>query len=267
MMRIYILALLTAALTAVAPASAQTELSGSIAGMTMTGGSYKLVGNLTTSATINVTGTVTLDLNGFVLKRSGSGHAFSIDHGHFIIIDSNPTKANTVSGVTGTISGGVITGSGGDRGGIIWLDGGGFNLNGGTLVGGNTEKGSYFEGKNEPTYACGGAVYVNNGVFTMDGGNIAYCQTNSTYGSRKGGAVFIDGANGCTPKFVLKGDSRIYGCKSARGGAVYVHTTSDVTDLENNKGYFVMEGGVIEDCTADLGGAVMISGGSLFAVL
>lgn len=264
MMRIYILALLTAALTAVAPASAQTELSGSIAGMTMTGGSYKLVGNLTTSATINVTGTVTLDLNGFVLKRSGSGHAFSIDQGHFTIIDSNPTKANTVSGVTGTISGGVITGSGGDRGGIIWFDGGGFNLNGGTLVGGNTEKGSYFEGNNEPTYACGGAVYVNNGVFTMDGGDIAYCQTNSTYGSRKGGAVFIDGANGCTPKFVLKGDSRIYGCKSARGGAVYVHTTSDVTDLENNKGYFVMEGGVIEDCTADLGGAVMISGGSLF---
>ena len=36
-MRMYILALLTAALTAVAPASAQTELSGSIAGMTMTG--------------------------------------------------------------------------------------------------------------------------------------------------------------------------------------------------------------------------------------
>lgn len=280
MMRIYILALLTAALTAVAPASAQTELSGSIAGMTMTGGSYKLVGNLSTSKPIYVSGTVTLDLNGFVLKRtgtvtdSGSGYenqTISVNTaGNFTIIDSNPTKANTgaygINGAAVTINGGIITGGRGDRGGIIYSRGT-VNFNGGTLAGGKAV--AIGNGNEQMTDGCGGAVYVDNGIFTMNGGHIAYCQTEKTdaagtfgVGKCRGGAVFVD----YVAEFRLQGTSRIYGCKAARGGAVYVHTSSGAVSngTLTSRGVFRMSGGEISDCVGDIGGAVLLSGGSLF---
>ena len=252
-------------LTATCVMHAQTEISGTINGATWASGSYKLTNNTTTTEVIYITGDVTLDLNGYTLARTGNGQAIQIRAlGHTATIkDSNPERSNTgtfgLDGASVTIKGGVIHAKGGTRGGVIFLDGGHLIMEGGTLAGGKTTTSS------DPVYGCGGGVYVNRGAFTMDGGNIAYCQTTPNDNRSKGGAVFINGQNNSSATFTLKGTSKIYGCKSERGGGVYVHTNK-LTSGTIGRGYFDMEGGSIENCTATLGGGVMVSGGSEFTM-
>lgn len=263
----HILISLMAVFSAVSSAYAQTweELSGDITGKEFTaGGYYKLVGNASTSSFLTISNSITLDLNGHTLVHTGSQQVFQIKaYGHTItIIDSNPNASNTgnfgIDGESVTINGGVIHAKGATRGGIIYISGGHLILEGGTLAGGKTTE------HTDPVYNCGGGVYVDNGAFTMNGGHIAYCQTTPDNNSSKGGAVFINGQSNSSATFTMTGSSSIYGCKSDRGGAVYVHTNAAVTNLANNQGYFEMDGGVIENCSAKLGGAVMITSGSYF---
>lgn len=251
-------------LAAMNPLRAQTEIWSDISvETTWDSGSYKLMKDITTSKFITITGTVTLDLNGHILK-SDTGQAIQVRaYGHTITIkDSNPDATNTgnygIDGESVTIKGGIIHAKGATRGGIIYINGGHLVLEGGTLAGGKVVL------YDDPVYNCGGGVYVDKGAFTMKGGHIAYCQTtHNDDSSSKGGAVFINGQKDSKASFVLEENSTIYGCRSDRGGAVYVHTSSAVTDLAS-QGYFEMNGGMIKNCSAKIGGAVMVTSGSYF---
>ena len=271
MMRLYrhILILTTALFSAAVPSHAQTwtELSGDISSLNFTdGGHYRLVGNTTTTKHHSITGSITLDLNGYTLVREGSGQIFHISaYGHTITIqDSRPGAINQGNfgpdGASVTIEGGVMHAEGGTRGGIIYINGGHLIHEGGTLAGGKVAKSS----TNTTVYGCGGGVYIDNGAFTMNGGHIAYCMTESNANKSKGGAVFINGQNNSSATFTLTGSSSIYGCKSERGGAVYVHTNRLDAGTSIGQGRFLMTGGSIKDCSAVLGGGVMVSAGSLF---
>ena len=113
----------------------------------------------------------------------------------------------------------------------------------GKLTGGNTTK-------------EGGGVFIDqNATFTMEGGSITDCITNS-----QGGGVNVNGTfnmtggtiSGCTGRgvfvdsgatFTMSGSARIDGCTNASGGGVYV-----------NGGTFTMEGSArITGCTATNG--------------
>ena len=95
----------------------------------------------------------------------------------------------------------------------------------------------------DPDYAHikrnGGAVYMENGVFTMEGGLIKNCKADN------GGAVYIKGGN--VPEFIMQG-GEIQNCSSTlNGGAVY---------LEDGK--ITMSGGCISDCSGQNGGGIYI---------
>lgn len=85
------IALLIACMFIVEHTFAQTEVSGTWAGGTLTG-SYKLMGNTTLTNTIAVASntTLTVDLNGYVLSGGNNGLVFNVD-GTLNIRDSRPT--------------------------------------------------------------------------------------------------------------------------------------------------------------------------------
>ena len=154
------------------------------------GSTLTLLANVERNSTINVTGTQTLDLNGYGITKSGKGRVFDID-GNLTINDSHPTRSThkyTVDETglaaldengTQSFQGGYITGGYGygDSGETGW---GGFaivdlghrtqnyslTINGGTIIGNKTEIGG------------GGVVRLNSdSTFTMNGGAIIYNKT------------------------------------------------------------------------------------------
>ncbi len=168
----------------------------------------KLLDNfdLTSALTFN-TGFITLDLNGYMLKMTGADSVIRINEGaDLILADSkgaNATHNYYVSGsglwvfyegglpaeapenaVTGTVTGGVITGGNGSYGGGVYVNGGTFTMESCTISG------------NTATNGSGGGVYVNGGMFTMESG---YCNSiniaNSTFSFSGGNcdSVIISG--------------------------------------------------------------------------
>ncbi|MBO5928503.1 MAG: S-layer family protein, partial [Clostridia bacterium] len=139
------------------------------AALDKSGAAYQLLQDLqlTTDLTVPSGITVTLDLNGFILKGTGKNSVIT-NNGNLTIIDSNPTAPhkysengyglyirNDSSG-TNTLPGGAILGGNGVTGGGI-NNCGLLNLQAGNIVG-NTAN-------------SGGGVY-NSGTFNMDGGKI-----------------------------------------------------------------------------------------------
>ena len=220
-------------------------------------------------STLTVNRTVTLDLNGCVLKMTGGGSVIKVESdGNLTIADSNKTTQHNFNpnckyltwyidmweldnGGSEIVSGGVITGGGGDQ-----SDGGGVLVAGGTLVmaGGNIVGCS--------ATSRGGGVYLGkdsdtgkNGTFIMTSGSIIGCA------AQLGGGVYV--ASGCT--FVMATSSNIHNCIANNdGGGVINHgtfkmyggTISACTTVAFggggvcNKGTFIMSDGMIKGCTS-----------------
>ena len=130
---------------------------------------------------------VTLDLNGYVLKMTGSGSVIILDNksgttGDLTLIDSNPTAEHKfkVNGAepwvlddsgTETVYGGIITGGTGSRiffsngveGGGVIIGSGALTMNGGNIVGCIANE--------------GGGLFLSDGSFTMNAGSIVGCST------------------------------------------------------------------------------------------
>lgn len=213
----------------------------------------KLLDNfdLTSALTFN-TGFITLDLNGYMLKMTGADSVIRINGGaDLILADSkgaNATHNYYVSGsglwvfyegglpaeapenaVTGTVTGGVITGGNGSYGGGVYVNGGTFTMESCTISG------------NTATNGSGGGVYVNGGTFTMNGGTIS-----GNSATRSGGGVFAEAAGTFTMN-----DGMIAGnTASQNGGGVGVAWS----------GTFTMTDGMIAGNTATYGGGVYVSG-------
>ncbi len=88
------------------------------------GKSVKLMADISITSTLKISSSLTLDLNGYVLKMTGSGSVLKVsDRATLTITDSRPQNPHTES-YAGLPAGGVITGGKADKGGGILLDGG-----------------------------------------------------------------------------------------------------------------------------------------------
>ena len=151
----------------------------------------------TITETLVITGkTLTLDLNGHVLKMTGDGSVLRVEEGPhpvtLTITDSRPQNPHTGS-YAGLPAGGVITGGKGPYvTGIYYVGGAVFlekdttlKLEGGTLTG-NSGSSIYIGGAT--LVMSGGTitgetvgVYNNVGTFTMTGGRITGCSDRGVY--------------------------------------------------------------------------------------
>lgn len=140
-------------------------------------GSYRLDSDITTDKTISVSDEVTLDLNGFGIRYSGTGNAsvITVTAGTLTLTDSNTTKKHYITLVDGR---GTAVGDAGEVGENC------IEVTGGYITGGT--------GFPNGWYKLGGGVYVSSGTFTMSGGtindNTASDSNGSGYGS--GGGKF-----------------------------------------------------------------------------
>lgn len=64
---------------------------------TLTAGEYYLCNNVNLTQTLVIRGNVTLDLNGFVLKITGSGSVIKIESGTLTLVDSHPAAIHKFS--------------------------------------------------------------------------------------------------------------------------------------------------------------------------
>ena len=164
------------------------------------GGTVQLTENIEISETLVVTRDVTLDLNGHVLKMTGSGSVLYVkkdgsDTVALTITDSRPQNPHTGS-YAGLPAGGVITGGTGTReswtsytlGGAVFLENGmTLKLEGGTLTGSSSDS-SVFIRTGATFVMTGGTitgenfgVHNNVGTFTMTGGRITGCSDRGVY--------------------------------------------------------------------------------------
>ena len=253
--------------------STAEELTAAIADVNFD--TVRLTGDISISSTLTVNRTVTLDLNGHVLKYESANNGSVIvveGSGQLTIEDSNTSNLShkfnpngklwVLDDASGTeaVTGGVITGGTGTDlstyGGTTWYCGGGALIkNGGSL----TMRGGNIIGCSAE---CGGGVCVDSGrngepgQFSMSGGSIIGCVA-----SNSGGGVFASG------KFQMSGKAVIRSCTVEStiqlicGGGVYVNGSSS----------FEMSGEAkIEGCqaisTSAYGGGVYVSSSSSFVM-
>ena len=264
-----------------------------------------LKNDITISSTLMVDRAVTLDLNGCVLKMTGSGSVIRIKGGGSLLIEDNDkreehmftsdgnglwklTENNTTINIK-TVFGGVITGGtgtqvpsyGSSKGGGVYIEPEGrLEMNGGSIVG--------------CTADYGGGVYIDYdgdnkkySEFEMNGGSIMGCEAKCG-----GGVVVEEGGN-----FIMNSGSEISYCTAKEnagtqgygggvminrgielgmftmnGGRIHNCTADNNSGGVDNGGKFVMTGGLIYDCTAKSGGGVrnsklfIMSGGRIDAI-
>lgn len=230
--------------TAFAANDDATELQSLLSG----GGTVTLDKDYTIDSTLDVDRTVTLDLNGHVIKMTGSGTVIIIgSQANLTMIDSNNTATHTDSTLP---AGGVITGGNAtQKGGGVYVDGGcSMTMTGGTIEncsatgGGGVyvfHSGSFTmeDGTIENCSATyGGGVYVDKSTFAMEGGTIENCSAKSG----GGGGIYVSSGT-----FTI-GDGEIKNCKSSFGGGGLYIVASGSGGLST----FTMTGGIIENCTS-----------------
>ena len=238
------------------------ELTAALADSSISG--ITLKGDVEISSTLTVNRTVTLDLNGNVLKMTGRGSVIKVESGgNLTIADSNTSTPHNFNPChkdsawhidmwklddsgSETVSGGVITGGSSDYahndgGGVLVNAGGTLTMTGGSIVGCSA-------------IGLGGGVRLaydsaigKNSTFTMTGGSIIGCA------AKNGGGVSV--SPGCT--FTMGSGSEIRNCNAQSGGGGV-----DISALWNSNiiGCFIMNGGTIRTCTGLYGGGVYNSG-------
>lgn len=213
------------------------------------GKQYYLNNDVTVSQTITVRGTVTLDLNGHVLKyeSANKGSVIVVENGGQLTIEDSNTsnlshkfnpngKLWVLDEASGTeaVTGGVITGGTGYP----------FPLSSGPVN-------------------CGGGVYIApGGQLTMTGGNIIGCS--AEFG---GGVCIYPRQNGEQIQFSMSGGS-IAGCVASDiGGGVCAYGTFKMSGpavirscAVESADNFVCGGGVYVDGSFEMSGEATIKG-------
>lgn len=206
---------------------------------TLTAGEYYLCNNVNLTQTLVIQGNVTLDLNGFVLKITGSGSVIKIESGTLTLVDSHPAAIHKfVKEATG-----------------LWTlneNAGTEIVKGGVITGGIGREHSFSSVYGSISENGGGGVFINQDAsFVMEGGNIVGCSAVGEHNTA-GGVLVARSAS-----FVMKA-GKIAGCTAARGGGVYVADR----DGDYALGSFTMNGGTIEWCVA-YGSAAYDDGGGV----
>ena len=253
--------------------STAEELTAAIADVNFD--TVRLASDINIDTTLTVNHTVTLDLNGHVLKYESANNGSVIvveGSGQLTIEDSNTSNLShkfnpngklwvldEASG-TETVTGGVITGGTGTDlstyGGTTWYCGGGALIkNGGSL----TMRGGNIIGCSAE---CGGGVCIDSerngepGQFSMSGGSIIGCVA-----SNSGGGVFASGKFQMSDKAVIRSCTVESTIQLICGGGVYVNGSSSFEMSDTAK---------IEGCqaisTSAYGGGVYVSSSSSFVM-
>lgn len=252
--------------------STAEELTAAIADVNFD--TVRLASDINIDTTLTVNRTVTLDLNGHVLKYGSANNGSVIvveGSGNLTLTDSNTTAKHKfmpngklwvldeASG-TETVTGGVITGGTGTDlstyGGTTWYCGGGALIkNGGSL----TMRGGNIIGCSAE---CGGGVCIDSerngepGQFSMSGGSIIGCVA-----SNSGGGVFASGKFQMSDKAVIRSCTVESTIQLICGGGVYVNGSSSFEMSDTAK---------IEGCqaisTSAYGGGVYVSSSSSFVM-
>ena len=219
----------------------QTTLVAAMADTSVT--TVKLAADIDIDATLKVDRTVTLDLNGQVLKYVGESKGSVIvveDGGNLTLMDSNDEKVHNF-----------------DKSVMPWAlaadDATGENIV--AVPGGVITGGTGYPYQLSSTVNCGGGVYIApGGQLTMTGGNIIGCS--AKYG---GGVCIYPKQDSKQGQFSMSGGS-IIGCSAESGGGVCAF------------GKFQMLGSaVIRSCTAEgtsfyFGGGVYVNSSSSFVM-
>lgn len=205
----------------------------------LTEGTYFLCNNVNLTQALVIQGDVTLDLNGFVLKITGSGSVIKIESGTLTLVDSHPAAIHKfVKEATG-----------------LWTlneNAGTEIVKGGVITGGIGREHSFSSVYGSISENGGGGVFINQDAsFVMEGGNIVGCSAVGEHNTA-GGVLVARSAS-----FVMKA-GKIAGCTAARGGGVYVADR----DGDYALGSFTMNGGTIEWCVA-YGSAAYDDGGGV----
>lgn len=231
-----------------------------------------LKNDIAIGTTLTVLRKVTLNLNGYVLKMTGSGSVIILDNksgitGDLTLIDSNPTAEHKfkVNGAepwvlddsgTETVYGGIITGGTGSRiffsngveGGGVIIGSGALTMNGGNIVGCIANE--------------GGGLFLSDGSFTMNAGSIVGCSTldRLTTGEAFHGGIYAFGpmANRDTTGVItltgglIKNNGRyainaayhttIYANGGEVYGGVYLNQSSKITCLVEDNGITAFKG-------------------------
>lgn len=220
---------------------------------TLNSGTYYLCNNVKLTQALVIQGDVTLDLNGFVLKITGSGSVIKIESGTLTLVDSHPAAIHkfvkkatglwTLNENAGTeiVRGGIITGGNADYndgGGVYVCPGAGLVMQGGSIVGCKAKQGGgvYVADKNEAKTL---------GRFTMKGGSIVGCV--ATDDSAGGGGVANHG------EFTMTGGT-IHRCSTTKGSGGGICSVRQL---------HISGSAVIKDCTA--GGSYASSGAMLIS--
>lgn len=206
---------------------------------TLNSGTYYLCNNVNLTHPLVIRGDVTLDLNGFVLKITGSGSVIQVDSGTLTLVDSHPAAIHKfVKEATG-----------------LWTlneNAGTEIVKGGVITGGIGREHSFSSVYGSISENGGGGVFINQDAsFVMEGGNIVGCSAVGEHNTA-GGVLVARSAS-----FVMKA-GKIAGCTAARGGGVYVADR----DGDYALGSFTMNGGTIEWCVA-YGSAAYDDGGGV----
>ena len=250
--------------------STADELTAAIADSNVS--TVRLAGDISISSSLTILRKVTLDLNGYVLKMTGSGSVIILDNksgitGDLTLIDSNPTAEHKfkVNGAepwvldnsgTETVYGGIITGGTGSRiffsngvgGGGVIIGSGALTMNGGNIVGCIAND--------------GGGLFLSDGSFTMNAGSIVGCSTPNrlTTGEAFYGGIYAFGpmANGDTTGVItltgglIKNNGRyainaaymttIYANGGEVYGWVYLNQACKITCLAEDNGITAFKG-------------------------
>ncbi len=207
-----------------------------VGGVTISGGTVTINGDVSITAAITIKGDVTFTGGGTLNRMSTSGNLIKVESGSLtlgnvtidgndvIISDSGAVAAiNMADGTVIMNDGAKITNhkrtSG--YGPAVYMAGGNFKMKGGTISG--CESRNY-----------GGAIYLDGGSFEMNGGIIENNKTTLSNAGYGGGAFYVREAS------LIIDDGLIQNNSSNSGGAIY----------NTSFGTTIINGGVIKGNTA-----------------
>ena len=260
----------------------------------LTEGTYFLCNNVNLTHPLVIRGNVTLDLNGFVLKITGSGSVIQVDSGTLTLVDSHPAAIHkfvkeatglwTLNENAGTeiVKGGVITGGTGstykynndigqivynDCGGVFVAPGASFIMEGGNIVGCSAGK------------SGGGVKVTNDGDFKMSGGTISGCTAGGGGGIDNRGTTTLSdnakikscsatgtgrddhGGGVCSYRnLTVSGSMMISGCTAQNKKSYAMYVTTGYPDARSSIEGGTFDGSVWLDHSSS--GKITVSGGT-----
>lgn len=261
---------------------------------TLTAGEYYLCNNVNLTQTLVIRGNVTLDLNGFVLKITGSGSVIKIESGTLTLVDSHPAAIHKFVKNTDDlwmldesqgaeiVKGGVITGGTGstykynndigqivynDCGGVFVAPGASFIMEGGNIVGCSAGK------------SGGGVKVTNDGDFKMSGGTISGCTAGGGGGIDNRGTTTLSdnakikscsatgtgrddhGGGVCSYRnLTVSGSMVISGCTAQNNKSYAMYVTTGYPDARSSIEGGTFDGSVWLDHSSS--GKITVSGGT-----